>query len=292
MRTALARTALLASALAGMTAAPAAAPSRGSGPAWQVGRMADGWSCYASMDRSDGTLLMLAANRTHKGVALGSRAFAAEEGGPHPLRWEFGSSRRGVDMVGIRSAGRAGYAALVDPGFVADFARATSVRVVRTDGRPVAALSLRGSAAALRRLAACVGGLGSGPVALPLHDAFRRGALYPRRAVVDLSWVISNDDYPAAAIRAEEEGLVRIRVGIGPDGRVSDCAVIGSSGSRALDAASCRHVRVRGRFAPALDGEGNAVADTVFASILWRIPDEPPPPPPPPAPPPFKLPGG
>jgi protein TonB len=83
-----------------------------------------------------------------------------------------------------------------------------------------------------------------------------------------------------------------MRLEIRADGRVSDCAIIGSSGSNALDNASCRILRARGRFPPALDDKGLPVAETAFASILWRMPDDEPPPPPPPAPPPVKLPGG
>ena len=298
MRKAFARYALLAVALAGITAAPASAQRRGTSPTWRVGEMAAGGSCYASMDYAGGALLMLVANQTHKGVALGSRTVTVEEGGPHPLRWLFGASRHGIDSVGIRSAGRPGYAALVEPGFIADFARAASVRILRADGEPIAALSLRGSAAALRRLAACVGRLRPGrvtpmsPAALPLYDAFRRDVPFPRRAVIDLSWIINHEDYPAAAIRAEEQGRSRMRLEVRADGRVSECAIIGSSGSNALDAASCRLLRARARFGPALDDKGVAVADTAFASIFWRLPDDGPPPPPPPPPPPFKLPGG
>jgi TonB family protein len=298
MRKTLARYALLAASLAGIAAAPAVAQRRGTSATWQVGEMAAGGSCYASMDFEGGALLMLVANRTYKGVALGNNRFVPGEGAPHPLRWEFGASRRGVDSFGIRSAGRTGYAALVEPGFLADFARAASVRIIHADGELVAALSLKGSAAAARRLTGCVERLDPVRVAplpakgLPLYDAFRRAAPFPRRAVIDLSVIINHEDYPASARRAEEQGLSRMRLEVRPDGRVSQCVILGSSGSNALDSASCRLLRARARFAPALDDKGVAVADTAFASILWRMPEDEPTAPPSPAPPPVKLPGG
>jgi protein TonB len=96
--------------------------------------------------------------------------------------------------------------------------------------------------------------------------------------------LLSDDDYPAAALRAEEEGRVGYRLVIGPDGRVSACTIVQSSGSAALDAATCRIMRARARFAPARDAAGNAVADSRVGRITWALPGEPPPPPPPPPP--------
>jgi protein TonB len=84
--------------------------------------------------------------------------------------------------------------------------------------------------------------------------------------------LFSDDDYPAAALRAGDEGLVRYRIEIGASGRVSNCAVTGSSGSAALDQATCRIVRTRTRFTPARDGAGNAVPDAREGEISWRLP--------------------
>jgi TonB family protein len=99
--------------------------------------------------------------------------------------------------------------------------------------------------------------------------------------------LFSDDDYPAAAIRAEEQGRADYRITIGADGRVSDCAITGSSGSSALDSATCRIIRSRARFAAPRDSEGRFVPDSRTGTITWRIaPDMddmplPPPPPPP-----------
>jgi protein TonB len=82
----------------------------------------------------------------------------------------------------------------------------------------------------------------------------------------------SNDDYPAEAIRNREQGLVRFRVTIGPDGSVTGCAVTASSGSASLDAATCRIAAERLRFTPARDAEGTATSDTAEFRVLWRLP--------------------
>jgi protein TonB len=85
--------------------------------------------------------------------------------------------------------------------------------------------------------------------------------------------LVTGDDYPAAALRAGDEGKVRYRLEIGTNGRVSACAVTDSSGSAPLDQATCRIVTRRARFAPARDGDGNAVPDSREGEIVWRLPD-------------------
>ena len=99
--------------------------------------------------------------------------------------------------------------------------------------------------------------------------------------------ILSDDDYPAAALRGEQQGETQYRLTIGADGRVSDCAITGSSGSSALDTATCRILRSRARFVAARDGEGRPVPDGRTGAITWRIAEDEAPPPPPPPPPPL-----
>ena len=68
--------------------------------------------------------------------------------------------------------------------------------------------------------------------------------------------LFSGDDYPADAQRNNEQGTVTVDMLIGTDGRVTGCTVTGSSGSRSLDNATCRILRSRARFDPALDAQG------------------------------------
>ena len=95
----------------------------------------------------------------------------------------------------------------------------------------------------------------------------------PARARANLGSYVSDADYPAEAIRREEQGVTRFRLTVSPDGRVSDCAVTGSSGSSALDAATCRLMRSRARFSPARDSDGHPTSDTVANAIKWVLPD-------------------
>jgi protein TonB len=86
--------------------------------------------------------------------------------------------------------------------------------------------------------------------------------------------LFSNDDYPAAALRNEEQGTTVVRLTIGPDGRVSDCAISSSSGSSSLDNTTCSILRRRARFTPAKDQAGNPISDTYTQRIRWEIPSE------------------
>lgn len=85
------------------------------------------------------------------------------------------------------------------------------------------------------------------------------------------SWATPND-YPARALREERAGTTRFRVTIGPDGRVTDCQVTGSSGHADLDEATCKNVTRRARFKPALDSAGNPISDTYSNAVRWEIP--------------------
>lgn len=92
------------------------------------------------------------------------------------------------------------------------------------------------------------------------------------RARANLAGYISSSDYPQDAIRAKQEGTTGFRLTVGPDGRVTECLIEKSSGSASLDAATCRIMRSRARFTPALDEARKPTSDTVSSRITWRLP--------------------
>jgi protein TonB len=96
----------------------------------------------------------------------------------------------------------------------------------------------------------------------------------PAKARANLASYVSNDDYPDSAIRNEEQGTTGFRLDVGPDGRVSNCTVTSSSGSSALDNATCRLMRSRARFTPATDSTGARVSDSVSSRIRWVLPSD------------------
>lgn len=81
---------------------------------------------------------------------------------------------------------------------------------------------------------------------------------------------VSPLDYPAEAAGAE--GSVGFTLTIDPSGRVIGCAIARSSGSPALDAATCGIMQRRARYTPARDSNGNPVAGTIEQSIEWKGP--------------------
>lgn len=83
---------------------------------------------------------------------------------------------------------------------------------------------------------------------------------------------ISEDDYPEASKRAEEQGTTRVSYTVGTDGKATACAVLASSGSTRLDETACKLVERRFRFTPATR-EGKPVTEIKQQAIKWRITD-------------------
>jgi protein TonB len=93
----------------------------------------------------------------------------------------------------------------------------------------------------------------------------------PKSAVGSLQGLIRSDDYPESAIQNDEQGTVTVVLTVGTNGRVSDCSVAGSSGSRSLDSTTCRVLRSRAKFTPAQDSAGNPTTGTVRQAIKWVL---------------------
>lgn len=85
---------------------------------------------------------------------------------------------------------------------------------------------------------------------------------------------ITTEDYPGSAQRAGEEGTTAIKVQIDEEGRVTSCSVTGSSGSAALDDATCKLYQRRARFNPAKDAAGNPMATTYNDRVRWQLPKD------------------
>ncbi|MGC5204383.1 energy transducer TonB, partial [Klebsiella pneumoniae] len=83
-------------------------------------------------------------------------------------------------------------------------------------------------------------------------------------------WV-TDDDYPAAALRAEQAGTVRFRLDVDPTGKVTNCTVTGSSGVSVLDSTACNLLKRRARFNPAEDENGNKISAPYNGSFTWKI---------------------
>lgn len=89
----------------------------------------------------------------------------------------------------------------------------------------------------------------------------------------DAQAYIAPADYPASARARGEQGWVAFTLQVGPDGRVRQCMVSGSSGSTALDSATCMIMRRRAHFTPAVDGQGMPAAWAASGEVEWRLPE-------------------
>jgi protein TonB len=84
--------------------------------------------------------------------------------------------------------------------------------------------------------------------------------------------IFTDAAYPADARRRREQGTAAIALDVDEFGRVTSCSVTRSSGSNALDAASCRLMSERSRFRAARNRDGRAVGSVVHRSVRWHLP--------------------
>jgi TonB family protein len=87
--------------------------------------------------------------------------------------------------------------------------------------------------------------------------------------------IFADLEYPAAALRAHEEGSTAADLDIAADGRVTGCTIVSSSGSATLDAETCRLALLRARAQAAVGPDGEPVPGTDRVRIRWTIAPEP-----------------
>lgn len=85
------------------------------------------------------------------------------------------------------------------------------------------------------------------------------------------SWVMTGD-YPADALRANEQGNTGFALTVNPQGRVTACRITASSGSSRLDETTCRLITERARFTPATDSKDNPIEGSYASRVRWVLP--------------------
>lgn len=83
------------------------------------------------------------------------------------------------------------------------------------------------------------------------------------------SW-ITTGDYPADALRKQQEGTSNLTVAVDTQGKIESCTAVGPFES--LNVAACTLIRERAQFSPALDAKGRPVKSVWTRSVRWRIP--------------------
>jgi protein TonB len=83
-----------------------------------------------------------------------------------------------------------------------------------------------------------------------------------------------NEDYPAAALRAEATGMTVIRFTVGPDGKVESSQIVRSAGPsrehKMLDRVAQAKLS-ECTFKPGIDENGRAVGGTTQVEFVWKI---------------------
>lgn len=81
-------------------------------------------------------------------------------------------------------------------------------------------------------------------------------------------WLRSSD-YPTGALVNGENGLVRFRLDVEPDGAVSKCRILYRTNPDSFADLSCKLLQQRARFTPALDAAGKPVKSSYMSQIRW-----------------------
>jgi TonB family protein len=257
---------------------------------WQVTAFTPG-RCSARRELATGTHLSVSSRRDgSSGLAILNRAWSVRVAGSYRLTLVQGGKSQTLAAEDDRSFQGLSRSTEKGAGLLAQLAAGGSIEVTGPDGSLLERVDLDGIAPALARLGFCATEIATAanfpataPSPPPPPPSGRHGKERPARARANLAELFSSDDYPASAARAGEEGPVGFRVDIGEDGRIAACAIIATSGSPALDLATCRLLRSRARFMPALDRKGRATTDSLYGRIVWRLPEPEPEPPPPPS---------
>ncbi len=84
---------------------------------------------------------------------------------------------------------------------------------------------------------------------------------------------ITQRDYRSSWIRREITGIASFSLGIGTNGRVTNCSITRSTGHDVLDDATCKLISKRARFNPAKDRNGDIVAGNFSSAVRWQLPE-------------------
>ena len=83
---------------------------------------------------------------------------------------------------------------------------------------------------------------------------------------------LSYQDYPKTELTKGRSALVRFRLDVGADGKVSRCTILDATKGDEFGKRSCEVLMRRANFVPALDAAGKPTAAFFTSSIYWMIP--------------------
>lgn len=246
---------------------------------WDIFEGDDYCGMALEYDGKGDTVLSVAKRLDGDALAIVTNyAWSAKKGEIYDLKFYVGNQVfSGGKSIGTgESYERKGFITLFGADFFPAFSSGSSFKVYKGDTL-VDSLSLVGSASASAMVSKClahVQGLRAAEerererfAHIP-NDPFAEAKTTP--ATVEArsgaeNWV-SVDDYPPSSIRAREEGTTHVKYTANASGRVENCVVTTSSGSPALDRATCSSLTRRGRYKP------TAQSTERTTSYTWALP--------------------
>lgn len=100
------------------------------------------------------------------------------------------------------------------------------------------------------------------------YRALRTPPLTPVPGHID--W-IGDEDYPSEAQSEGEAGDAVVRLSVDAKGKVTDCAVVASSGSKTIDQVTCRNALRKARYIPAVGANGRPTAAIRTVRAKFRL---------------------
>lgn len=272
-------------------AALAVASSSPSFAEWQVTRYQDGCAVEQEYVGAGSTrVALMAFFEGEFGIEVTNAGWSSADGVEYPISIYLGEDAYTGNAIGVsRDSRRPGIYGDVQRQFVDAFAGARTM-IVRRGDVIVDSLSLSGSASAVSRLDQCVRQYRGIAVA----ERRAREAEERRRQIVPIdpfsvtpsapsnphgpipvgplnSW-IETSDYPLSALAENAEGTSYYRLTVNPDGEVISCEITRSSGTAALDQATCRNIQRRARFTAATNQSGDGIMGRYEGSYAWQLP--------------------
>ena len=153
----------------------------------------------------------------------------------------------------------------LEDSFPAAFAKASEVRLAGF-AKPLA-IPLKGADQAMAALRTCLDDkMKEWGIDATAYNALRAAPKDPSH----FDW-LTDADYPADAQANGLEGDAVVRLRIDTKGRVTDCAVMASSGSPTIDKVTCDKALHKARFTPAVGADGRPIAAVRTIRAKFRL---------------------
>jgi len=96
-------------------------------------------------------------------------------------------------------------------------------------------------------------------------------AALKRRPILRLDSWVNYADFPKDALADKRAGATVVRLRTDSAGRVTDCAVVQSSGVKVLDDVTCHRALTRARYKPAIGADGKPTAATFTNYVRFDV---------------------